>query len=126
MMLHLGKLQAEASIDYIDFAGGMARLFRAKTFLELLDYGIPGPENRALDAVVRRLRQKFTQAGLEPPINGFRSLLGSTSRSSTNCASTAGGFNFAIAWYDGPLPSQFPRAVIPFFKTGITTGIRPC
>lgn len=41
---------------------------------ETLGYGTPGPENRALDAVLRRLRQKFSDAGLEAPLTSVNNL----------------------------------------------------
>ncbi|ASW04760.1 hypothetical protein CKA34_01800 [Rhizobium sp. 11515TR] len=39
-----------------------------------LGYGLPGPENRALDAALRRLRQKFDAAGIEQPIISVNNL----------------------------------------------------
>ena len=39
-----------------------------------LGYGTPGPDNRALDAVLRRLRQKFDEVGLPQPLISVNNL----------------------------------------------------
>lgn len=41
---------------------------------EGLGYGVPGPKNRALDAVLRRLRLKFDELGLGQPIVSVNNL----------------------------------------------------
>lgn len=45
-----------------------------RTLSELLGYGIPGAENRALDAALRRLRQKASESGTTLPLNVVHSV----------------------------------------------------
>lgn len=50
------------------FVGRKDEALSRQTLSENLGYGMPGQENRALDAVLRRLQQKFRGAGMEQPI----------------------------------------------------------
>lgn len=56
------------------FAGKDGEAMSRRALSELLGYGTPGPENRALDAALRRLRQKFAEAGMEQPIISVNNL----------------------------------------------------
>lgn len=56
------------------FAGKDGGAMSRRALSEILGYGTPGPENRALDAALRRLRQKFAEAGMEQPIISVNNL----------------------------------------------------
>ena len=45
-----------------------------QSLAEVLGYGSPGPESQALDALLRRLRQKFAEAGLDSPVVSVNNL----------------------------------------------------
>lgn len=56
------------------FVGKKSEAIARQLLSEALGYGTPGSDNRALDAVVRRLRQKLTEAGLDLPIVSVNNL----------------------------------------------------
>lgn len=56
------------------FIGKAEETLSRQGLSELLGYGVPGPENRALDAVLRRLRQKAESAGMAQPILSINNL----------------------------------------------------
>lgn len=56
------------------FVGKNGEAIARHTLSETLGYGIPGSDNRAFDAVLRRLRQKLTEADLDPPIASVHNL----------------------------------------------------
>ena len=56
------------------FAGRHGEAISRQSLAEALGYGSPGPESRALDALLRRLRQKFADAGLDSPVVSVNNL----------------------------------------------------
>jgi len=67
-------LSGRESLLVEQFAGRNGETIARQTLCEALGYGAPGPENRALDAALRRLRQKFVEAGLESPLASVNNL----------------------------------------------------